>query len=149
MIKPAVLAGIAGGIILDLYLWLTTVLPAHQSVTAALQYVASTVFGNVAYTSASYAAAGLAISLLVSIGWAGGYAYFTRTQPATNRHWLVAGAAYGVVVYVLMQLLLLGSGRLVPPANPTALVNAVAAYVVFFGIPVAYVVRSLTSPVSA
>jgi hypothetical protein len=149
MVKRAVLAGIAGGILLNLYLWLTTVLPAHQSVTAALQYVASTVFGNVAYTSVSYAGAGAAISLLVSIGWAGGYAYFTAMQPATNRHWVAAGAAYGIVVYVLMQLILLGSGRLVPPANPTALVNAVAAYVVFFGLPVAYVVRSLTSPVTA
>lgn len=149
MVKRAVLAGITGAVILNLYLWLTTVLPAHQSVKSALQYVASTVFGNAAYTSASYAVAGLAISLLVGIGWAGGYAYFTSTQPATNRHWVVAGAAYGVIVYVLMQLILLGSGRLVPPANPTALVNAVAAYVLFFGIPVAYVVRSLTLPVAA
>lgn len=149
MLKRAVLAGIAGGILLDLYLWLTTVLPAHQSVAAALQYVSSTVFGSVAYGSDSYAVAGAAISLLVSIGWAGGYAYFTNAQPATNRHWLVAGAAYGLIVYVLMQLLLLGSGRLIPPANPTELVNAVAAYVVFFGIPVAYVVRALTPPVPA
>lgn len=149
MVKCAVLAGIAGGILLDAYLWLTTALPAHQSATSALQYVASTVLGSVAYTSSSYAVAGAAISLLVSICWAGGYAYFTSTQPATNRHWVAAGAAYGIVVYVLMQLILLGSGRLVPPANPTALVNAVAAYVVFFGLPVAYIVRSLTTPVTA
>lgn len=149
MVKRAVSAGIAGGIILDLYLWLTTVVPAHQSIAAALQYVSSTVFGNVAFTSGSYVAAGAAISLLVSVGWAAGYVYFTTTQPATNRHWLVAGAAYGVIVYVLMQLLLLGSGRFLPPATPTALVNAVFAYVVFFGIPVAYVVRALTPPVPA
>lgn len=149
MVKRAVPAGIAGGILLNLYLWLTTVVPAHRSVTAALQYVASTVFGSLAFTSGSYAVAGLAIFFLVCIGWAGGYAYFTNAQPATNRHWIVAGAAYGLVVYVLTQLLLLGSGRLVPPANPTALVNAVAAYVVFFGIPVAYVVRALTPPVTA
>jgi len=149
MVKRAVTAGIAGGIILDLYLWLTTVVPAHQSAGAALQYVASTVFGNVAFTSGSYAGAGIAISLLASIGWAAGYAYFTNTQPATNRHWLAAGAAYGVIVYILMQLLLLGSGRFLPPATPTALVNAVVAYVVFFGIPVAYVVRVLTPRVPA
>jgi len=116
---------------------------------AALQYVSSTVFGNVAFSSESYVVAGAAITLLVSIGWAGGYAYFVQTQPATNRRWLLAGAAYGLIVYVLMQLLLLGSGRLIPPANPTALVNVVAAYVVFFGIPVAYVVRALTPSVPA
>jgi hypothetical protein len=144
MVKRAVTAGLAGGIVLDAYLWLTTVLPARQSIAAALQYVASTVFGSVAFTGESYAAAGLAISLLVSIGWAGGYAYFTNTHPATNRHWIAAGAAYGVVVFTLMQLILLGSGRFVPPSNPTALVNSVVAYVVFFGVPVAYVVRSLS-----
>jgi hypothetical protein len=149
MIKRAVTAGVAGGIILDLYLWLTTVVPSHQSVAAALQYVSSTVFGSIAFTAGSYVAAGAAISLLVSIGWAAGYAYFTNTQPATNRHWLVAGAAYGLIVYILMQLLLFGSGRFLPPANPTALVNAVVAYVVFFGITVAYVVRALTPPVPA
>lgn len=149
MVKRAVLGGITGGILLGLYLWLTTVLPAHQSAPAALQYVASAVFGNVAYTSESYAVAGLAIGLLASIAWAGGYAYFTNAQPATNRHWIAAGAAYGTIVYTLTQLLLLGSGHFIPPGNPTALVNAVVAYVVFFGIPVAFVVRSLSVEAAA
>ena len=144
MIKRAVLAGLTGGITLDLYLWLTTVLPAHRSMEALWQYIASTVFGNVAFSSPSYAAAGLAIHFAISIGWAGGYAYFAQTQPATNRNWAVAGAAYGIVVYVLMQLILLGSGHFMPPATPTAFVNAVIAHCVFFGIPAAYVVRALT-----
>lgn len=149
MVKRAVLAGIAGGIVLDLYLWLAAVLPAHQSILQLWQFIASTVFGNVAFTSASYAAAGLVIHFLVSIGWAGGYAYFAQTQPATNRRWIVAGAAYGVVVYVLMQLILLGSGHFTAPATPNALVIPVIGHIVFFGIPVAYVVRALTPPVTA
>lgn len=144
MVKRAVLAGLAGGIILDLYLWLTTVLPAHHSMAVAWEFIASTVFGNVAFTGASYAAAGLAIFFLISVAWAGGYAYFTNTQPGTNRRWIVAGAAYGLVVYMLMQVILLGSGHFTPPPTPTALVNAVVAHVVFFGVPVAYVVRALT-----
>lgn len=144
MVKRALLAGIAGGIVLDIYLWLTTVLPAHQSMTAAWQFIASTVFGNVAFTSPSYAAAGLAIHFIVSIGWAGGYVYFANAQPATNQRWAVAGIAYGVVVYVLMQLILLGSGHFTPPATPNAFVIALVGHTIFFGIPVAYVVRSLT-----
>ncbi|HEY1976915.1 MAG TPA: hypothetical protein VGG89_10240 [Candidatus Baltobacteraceae bacterium] len=148
MVKRAVSAGIAGGILLDLYLWLTTALPAHQSMLPVWQFIASTVFGNVAFTSASYAAAGLAIHFLVSIGWAGGYAYFVQTQPATNRRWILAGAAYGLVVYVLMQLILLGGGHFTPPATPNALVIPVIGHIVFFGIPVAYVVRALTPEVS-
>jgi hypothetical protein len=144
MVKRAVLGGIAGGVLFHVYLWLTAMLPAHQSMIALWQYIASTVFGNVAFTSPSYAVAGLAIHFLVSIGWAGGYAYFVQTQPATNRRWIAAGAAYGVVVYVLMQLILLGSGHFTPPPTPTAFVNILIAHVVFFGIPVAYVVRALS-----
>jgi uncharacterized membrane protein YagU involved in acid resistance len=144
MVKRAVLAGLAGGVVLDLYLWLTTALPAHQSMVGAWQYIASTVFGNVALTRPSYAGAGLAIHFLVSIAWAGGYAYFTNAQPATNRRWPIAGAVYGLVVYVLMQVILLGSGHFTPPATPNAFVIAVVGHVVFFGIPVAYVVRALT-----
>ena len=148
MVKRAVAAGIAGGIVLDLYLWLATALPAHQSMIAVWQFIASTVFGNVAFTSTSYAWAGLAIHFLIGIGWAGGYAYFVQTQPATNRRWIVAGAAYGVVVYVLMQLILLGSGHFTAPATPNAFVIAILGHIVFFGIPVAYVVRVLTPEVS-
>lgn len=148
MVKRAVLAGVAGGIVLDLYLWLATALPAHRSMVPVWQFIASTVFGNVALTNASYAAAGLAIHFLVSIGWAGGYVYFVRTQPATNRRWAVAGAAYGLVVYVLMQLILLGSGHFTAPATPNAFVISVIGHMAFFGIPVAYVVRALTPETS-
>jgi len=149
MVKRALLAGIAGGIVLDVYLWLTTVLPAHQSMTALWQFIASTVFGNVAFTSPSFAAAGLAIHFIVSIGWAAGYVYFANTQPATNQRWIVAGLAYGVVVYVLMQLILLGSGHFTPPATPNAFVIVLVGHTVFFGLPVAYVVRSLTPQAAA
>ncbi|HZY99997.1 MAG TPA: hypothetical protein VFE36_10520 [Candidatus Baltobacteraceae bacterium] len=149
MVKRALLAGITGAIVLDIYLWLTTVLPAHQSMIAAWQFIASTVFGNVAFSSPSYAFAGLAIHFIVSIGWAAGYVYFTNAQPATNRHWIVAGIAYGVVVYVLMQLILLGSGHFAAPATPNAFVIVLAGHTVFFGMPIAYVVRALTPPVTA
>jgi hypothetical protein len=142
----AIAAGLVGALFLELYLWLTTVLPAHASAIGAWQWIASTTIGKAAFSSPSYAALGLAIHVAVSIVWAGGYAYFAATRPSTNAHWLVAGASYGLVVYVLMQIILLAGGNFIYPANPTIFLNGVVADVVFFGVPVAYVVRALQPP---
>jgi len=139
----AIVAGICGCIALDLFLWIGTVVPARSSMPRMWQYVASVLVGPTAFTSPSYAALGAATQLAISIGWAGGYAYFAATRPATNRHWLVAGASYGIVVYALMQLILLAGGHFQGPPTPNAFVIAVVAHVVFFGIPVAYVVHRL------
>jgi hypothetical protein len=46
-------------------------------------------------------------------------------------------------VYVFMQALLLGARAFVFPPTPTALLNAVLAHMLFFGVPVAYVVARL------
>jgi hypothetical protein len=143
VLYQAVVAGIEGAFTIDAFLWLTTVLPAHSNMVAFWQYIASVVVGDVAFSAPSYAALGLATNVAVAVGWAGGYAYFVATRPSTNRHWLAAGAAYGVVVYVLMQLILLAGGHFKGPATPNAFVIIVIAHVVFFGIPVAYVVRTL------
>jgi hypothetical protein len=146
--RGAVFSGVAGGVTLDLYLWLTGVLPNHGSMLQVWQFIASTVIGSNALTTPQYAWLGLAIHFAISVAWAGGYAYFAVHQPATNRHWLVAGAAYGALVYVFMQLILLGSGHFTPPPTPTAFLSTVIAHVFFFGIPVAYVVRALNEPAS-
>ena len=88
-------AGIIGGIVLDLYLYLTTILPAHGSVLAMWQWVASAAIGPVALTNSSYAWLGLLVHFIVSIGWAGGYAYFAQTQNFVNTRWFISGLMYG------------------------------------------------------
>jgi hypothetical protein len=79
----------------------------------------------------------------VSIGWAGGYAYFAQRNAFVNQRWFVSGLGYGFVVYVFMQILLLGARAFVFPATPTALINAVIAHMLFFGVPVAFVVARM------
>jgi hypothetical protein len=136
----ALLAGVTGAIAFDLYLWLTTVLPQHASMVALWQFVASTVVGKTAFSSSGFAWLGVVIHLLVSMVWAAGYAYLAAQQPALNRHWLPSGLLYGVVVYVVMQIILLAGNDFTPPPNPNAFINAVIAHACFFGLPVAYVV---------
>ena len=137
----AIVAGLAGGALIELYLWITTILPAHGSMLAFWQWIASTVFGKAALTQPRYAAAGLVIHALVSIGWGGGYAYLAATAPAATRRWIVSGLVYGLIVYTIMQTILLADNNFTYPPTPNAFLNAVAAHAVFFGLPVAYVVH--------
>ncbi len=142
--KEAVAAGIAGGILIELYLVLTTVLPQHGTVTGALQWTASTVIGKVAFTSTAFAWIGLLIHFCVSVGWAGGYAYLASRQDFMNQRWIISGLVYGLVVYGFMQLILLGDNNLKPPPTPNDFINALVAHSVFFGLPVAFVVARLS-----
>lgn len=143
VLSEAVVAGVAGGITIDVYLWATTLVPVHGSILTVWQWVASTVFGKVALADPSYAVAGALIHAIVSIGWAGGYAYVAATHPATTRRWIVSGVVYGLIVYTIMQTILLADNNFTYPPTPNAFVNALVAHAVFFGLPVAYLVRVL------
>ncbi|HEY3675162.1 MAG TPA: hypothetical protein VGK84_04155 [Candidatus Tumulicola sp.] len=133
-------AGIAGGILIDAYLWLTTLIPAHLPVTAMWQFVASTAFGKGAFANPSFIWVGLGMHLLVSIGWGIGYAYIAASRPVIAQRWVVSGIVYGIVVYIMMSIILLADNNFTYPPTINAFLNAVAAHAVFFGIPVAFIV---------
>jgi hypothetical protein len=139
----AVAAGIAGGVLIDFYLWATTLLPQRTGIVVMWQWVASTVLGKVALANPAYAVAGAAIHAIVSIGWAGGYAYIAATRPAATQRWVVSGIVYGLIVYTIVQVILLADNNFTYPPTPNAFINALIACAVFFGLPVAYVVRAL------
>ena len=50
IVAQALAAGIAGGIIFDLYQWATTLLPRHASILVLWGWIASTLFGKAALT---------------------------------------------------------------------------------------------------
>jgi uncharacterized membrane protein YagU involved in acid resistance len=143
VVRNALAAGITGGIVIEVYLYFTTLLPAHTSVINALLWITSAVIGKAAFSNPNFAWLGLFIHLCVSIGWAGGYAYFAQRQPFVNQRWLISGLAYGFVVYIFMVLIEMGAQVFHLPDTPAALFNDVIAHTVFFGIPVAYVVSRL------
>jgi hypothetical protein len=145
----AVVAGVVGGFLIDLYLWATTLLPQRGNIVSLWQWIASTALGKVALTDPACAAAGLAMHAIVSVGWAGGYAYLAATRPATTRRWAIAGIVYGLIVYTIMQVILLADNNFTYPPTPNAFINALVAHAVFFGLPVAYVVHKLQARVTA
>lgn len=145
IVAQALVAGLIAGVTIELYLYLTSVLPAHGNIFAVWQFIASAAFGKAAYQSEQFVWIGLVMHVLVSIGWAGGYAYFAQTQPFVNRRWFVSGLVYGVVVFLFMQLLLIGAQVFHFPATPLAFFNEVVAHMLFFGVPVAYVVARMNA----
>ncbi|HUA10143.1 MAG TPA: hypothetical protein VMA98_12825 [Candidatus Acidoferrales bacterium] len=144
IVRQAIAAGFAGAIVIDAYLWLATIVPAHGSLLAMWQWVASAAIGPVAFSSGTFAWFGLLVHVIVSIGWAGGYAYFAQTQKFVSARWFVSGFVYGIIVYCFMLLLLLGAHAFVVPSGPLAILNAVLAHTLFFGVPVAYVVARMS-----
>jgi hypothetical protein len=141
IVAQALVAGLAGGTLLDLYLWATTLVPAHGRLAAMWQWIASTAFGPAALADPAYAYVGAAIHALVSVGWAGGYAYVAAVNPLADRRWVLSGLVYGLIVYTIMQTILLADNNFTYPPTPNAFVNALVAHAAFFGLPVAYVVK--------
>jgi hypothetical protein len=141
----ALVAGIAGAVIVDLFLWLATVLPQHGSMAATWTWVASTLIGRGVTSMANAPLIGLAIHLCVSIVWAGAYAWFASTRVYVNRRWLISGITYGAIVYLIMQVVLLVDNNFIYPPTPNAFVLDVIAHALFFGVPVAYTVKRLSA----
>ncbi len=137
------LAGLAGAVLIDCYLLVTKLLPHGETIAGLWRWIASTVLGRSALTDPGSAAIGAVLHLLVSIGWAAGYVYIAVNHPASTRRWFVAGVVYGLIVYTIMQVILLADGNFIYPPNPNAFVNDLIAHALFFGVPVALVVRAL------
>jgi uncharacterized membrane protein YagU involved in acid resistance len=144
VIRQALAAGVVGGILIDAYLWITTILPSHGSIVAMYQWVASAAIGPIAMTNTSFAWLGLLVHFVVSIGWAGGYAYFAQTQSFVNTRWLVSGLCYGIVVLMFMSLVLIGAHAFTFPSSPNEFINSLIAHCVFYGLPVAFVVARMS-----
>jgi hypothetical protein len=140
IVLSGVLAGLAGGILFTLFIYATSLLPAHASILSLWQFVASTAFGKAAYGSPSYAWAGLALLLLAAMGWGIGYAYLAQSKPVVNKQPLISGFIFGIIVYIVMQFVLFSVQALKVPDAVSVYLDVVAA-TVFYGVPVALIAR--------
>ncbi|HET9393951.1 MAG TPA: hypothetical protein VFO29_10605 [Candidatus Rubrimentiphilum sp.] len=102
-------------------------------------------FGLFIYPAAGRpGAVSVALYAAVCLAWGLGYAYLAQTRPQLNTQPVLSGVVYGIVAYVVMQLVLYSVA-----AERTATVLEVAyggfASCLFFGLPVALVTRLLSS----
>jgi hypothetical protein len=137
----AVAAGLVGAVTLEWYVWFTTLRPVHGSVAILFSQIEHQALGKT--TFGNDAAVGAIIHLLVSVVWAGAYAYVAMGRPIVNVRWPISGLVYGIIVYGIMQLILLAANAFIFPSTPAVVYNALFAHAVFFGIPVAAVVAAM------
>lgn len=142
LLVPGAIAGFAGAILIDIYLVVTLVFIAHvATITSFYQFVASAALGPAAYANAGAAYLGVAVHFAVGIGWGIGYAYVAAGTPWVRERPIVSGAVFGLVVMVAMQLVEV-VGKIYVLPNSGAFLNAVIAHTLFYGIPVAALVKA-------
>lgn len=134
VLVPAIVGGVLGGIVIDLFL----IVVAHQPIPGLWQFVASTLVGPQAFSSPSWAVLGLVLHFVTSIFWAIVYVYVWRNLSS----WIVGGLVLGVVVAVCMSLFLMVKAAAPFPTGVGLIMTLIAHWL--YALPVAwYVARSV------
>jgi len=108
-----------------------------------LQYIASGVLGSAAFTGGLPAAAlGGALHFVIAFVVAAVYVGASHRSSALAEHPVAFGAAYGVVVYLFMNYIVVPLSA-VPPASfsTTLFVNGIVGHAIFVGMPIAWAAR--------
>ncbi len=136
-IPRILLAGVVGGVVVDAFL-----IAIHAAPFPGIyQFIASTVVGPAAYTSSSYIALGLLMHFAISIVFAAAYAFAAERKAALVEQPILWGAIFGVAVMIVMQIVT-GLAHASKPPTVTSIVLGLVSHVVFFGIPVAWIIAS-------
>jgi hypothetical protein len=143
-LKAGLIAGIAAGVVIELFLFAMQLAwgTPPEKLAADFVFIAAVLLGPGAYANPAAVPLGIVLHFCVAVGWALGYVYLVRSQPQLlSRPW-ISGAAYGLVVYVFMEIILITAGqyhRVAPGLFATQLV----AHVFFYGVPVALIASRL------
>jgi hypothetical protein len=104
--------------------------------TATYAFLASAVGGSALGDGPSAVPAGVLVLFAGTIPWAFGYVSAARHQPQLLTRPLISGACFGLIVWFVMQIVLLGAGRFTPPTTYT-FDRDMVGFILFFGIPLA------------
>ena len=138
-VGAAVTAGLLGGVLLDLKL----ILIDHAQIPQMWQFIASTMFGPVAFSNTAYALIGLVMHFITSLFWAFAYV-LVWSKVNSLRNWIVGGIVWGVVAMLGMAAFLHFKIAAPWPAFDRVMFSSLLGHTLFFGLPVAwYVARRM------
>jgi len=150
LVRASILAGVVGAVAIAFYLFVLHVYALHDATGRQLfQWDASNALGPAAFRGGwRTAALGLLMHLIVSLVWAAIFVAVVSRVPSLIGRPITTGALFGVIVWIAMRGLVALNGRAAAvPLTTSNLINLLIAHVIFFGIPVALVVRRiLTKP---
>ncbi len=149
-LKAGLVAGVAAGILIDVFLFSMQLVGGTppDKLAANFVFIAAVLLGPGAFASPIAVPLGVVLHFCVAIGWALGYVYLVRSQPQLLVRPWISGAAYGLVVYVFMEIILITAG-LYHRVAPGLFFTQLVAHVVFYGIPVAVIASRLLRSVVA
>jgi hypothetical protein len=142
----AVLAGLCGAILLDLYLVVTEPLVVRRvTPLLVMQWDASNILGMAAYRGGWVTAtAGTLLHFCVSIAWGALFVLAALRIRWLMDHALSAGIILGVVAMATMRgIIHLGHAVVRPFPNLWLFLYILTGHVLFFGIPAALVATNL------
>ena len=146
MARTAVISGLCGAILLDLYLVITEPLVVRRvTPLLVMQWDASNLLGMAAYRGGwATAAAGTLLHVCVSIVWGGVFVLAALRIRWLTDHALTAGVILGIVAMALMRgIIHIGHAIVRPFPSFWLFLYILVGHVVFFGIPVALVATKL------
>jgi hypothetical protein len=146
VVRAAVISGLCGAILLDLYLVITEPLVMRRvTPMLVMQWDASNLLGMAAYRGGWITgAAGTLLHFSVSIVWGALFVLAALRIRWLTEHALTAGIILGVVAMALMRgIIHLGHAVVRPFPSFWFFLYILAGHVVFFGIPVALVATNL------
>lgn len=146
MLRPIVIAASIAGT-LDILSAFVFAGMAGMKPLGVLRFVASGPFGSAATTTPGWAAIGLAVHFAIMACMAAAYMLAASRIPALVRHPILAGLAYGVLLWLLMYWIVLPSRFGMPVPNGLWTVsNQLFSHCILTGIPIALVARRYLAP---
>jgi hypothetical protein len=108
-----------------------------------LQGIASGLIGSAAFQGGLVTALlGLVCHFVIAMLWAAIYFAMSRRVAFLLDHAVVSGAIYGVIIYLVMNLVVIPLSAIGPrPFSPSAAIVAAAILVPCVGLPIALIVR--------
>jgi hypothetical protein len=112
-----------------------------------LRFVASGPFGAAAAPTPAWAAIGLAVHFAIMACMAAAYMIAARALPVLLRHPILAGIAYGVILWLVMYWIVLPFRFGMPrPDTLWAFANQLFSHCILTGIPIALVATRYLPP---
>lgn len=138
MLRPILIATLVAGT-LDILSAFAFAGMAGMKPLAVLRFVASGPFGSVPATPA-WAAIGLAVHFAIMACMAAAYMVAASRIPALLRRPILAGLAYGLLLWLLMYWIVLPQRFGMPiPSTSWAIANQLFSHSILVGIPIALV----------
>jgi hypothetical protein len=142
----ALVAGLAGAVLIHACLLFVgpALSPGLALRPAALYtFIAAALIGRAAAAAGPNAVwLGVGLHLAVSLAWAFGYVYASRSMGQLLRRPLISGLGFGLVIYFVMLVVLLAANLYTKP-TPGDVGIGLLANCVFFGLPVALIAAAM------